>query len=51
MRIFKPRCLIHGHIHLYNISDPRATVYRNTLVINAYGHYILDTKDHEKTWT
>ncbi|MDR0624598.1 MAG: metallophosphoesterase, partial [Treponema sp.] len=26
MRIFKPRFLIHGHIHLYNMSDLRTTV-------------------------
>jgi Icc-related predicted phosphoesterase len=51
MRIFKPRYLIHGHIHLYNASDLRTTVYRKTLVVNAFGHYVLDVKDHEHPWT
>jgi Icc-related predicted phosphoesterase len=42
MRIFKPRYLIHGHIHLYDLSGTRATLYKETMVINAYGHYIID---------
>ena len=41
MRIFKPKYLIHGHIHLYDLSEVRTTKYHETLVINAYGHYIL----------
>jgi Icc-related predicted phosphoesterase len=43
MRVFKPRYLIHGHIHLYDSSAVRTTKYQNTLVINAYSHYIIDT--------
>ncbi|MDR1899466.1 MAG: metallophosphoesterase [Treponema sp.] len=43
MRTFKPKYLIHGHIHLYDLSDIRATQYQGTLVINAYGHYVIDT--------
>lgn len=42
MRIFKPKYLIHGHIHLYDLSDIRATSYLKTKVINAYGHYVID---------
>jgi hypothetical protein len=45
MRIFKPKYLIHGHIHLYDLSDLRTTKYQETLVINAYGHYIIDTEE------
>jgi len=41
MRIFKPRYLIHGHIHLYDLSEVRTTKYNDTQVINAYSHYIL----------
>ncbi|MDR2783969.1 MAG: metallophosphoesterase [Treponema sp.] len=44
MRAFKPKYLIHGHIHLYDLSDIRVTKYRDTQIINAYGHYIIDTK-------
>ncbi|MDR2194242.1 MAG: metallophosphoesterase [Treponema sp.] len=43
MKTFKPKYLIHGHIHLYNLSDIRVTSYCNTQVVNAYGHYIIDT--------
>ncbi|MDR1279132.1 MAG: metallophosphoesterase [Treponema sp.] len=43
MRIFRPKYLIHGHIHLYDLSDIRATPYQKTMVINAYSHYIIDT--------
>jgi Icc-related predicted phosphoesterase len=45
MRAFKPKYLIHGHIHLYDLSDVRTTKYQDTLVINAYGHYIIDTEE------
>ncbi|MDR3139653.1 MAG: metallophosphoesterase [Treponema sp.] len=45
IRLFKPRYLIHGHIHLYDLSDVRLTRYENTLVINAYSHYVIDTEE------
>jgi Icc-related predicted phosphoesterase len=45
MRTFKPKYLIHGHIHLSDLSDLRTTKYQDTLVINAYGHYIIDTEE------
>ena len=41
MRLFKPKYLIHGHIHLYDRSSDRATQYQQTLVLNAYSHYVL----------
>ncbi|MDR3168084.1 MAG: metallophosphoesterase [Treponema sp.] len=45
MRVFKPKYLIHGHIHLYDLSDVRLTRYQDTLVINAYSHYVIDTEE------
>ncbi|MDR0387045.1 MAG: metallophosphoesterase [Treponema sp.] len=45
MKVFKPKYLIHGHIHLYDLSAVRATRYRDTLVLNAYSHYVIDTGD------
>jgi predicted phosphodiesterase len=45
MRKFRPRYLIHGHIHLYDLSEVRATRYEDTLVINAYSHYVIDTEE------
>jgi Icc-related predicted phosphoesterase len=45
MRVFKPKYLIHGHIHLYDYSELRVTEYNKTRVINAYSHYIIDTEE------
>jgi Icc-related predicted phosphoesterase len=45
MRVFKPKYLIHGHIHLYDLSDVRLTRYENTLVINAYSHYVISDEE------
>jgi len=43
MRAFRPKYLVHGHIHIYDLSELRTTKYHDTLVINAYSHYIIDT--------
>jgi Icc-related predicted phosphoesterase len=42
MRHFRPRYLIHGHIHLYGYQSARRTIYQSTLVVNAYGHQIVE---------
>jgi len=42
MKTFKPKYLVHGHIHLYGLADERTTKWENTLVVNAYSHYIID---------
>ena len=39
---YRPRYLIHGHIHLYGHNEPWRTTYRDTLVLNAYGYRVLD---------
>lgn len=44
MRVFKPRWLVHGHIHLYDLRDVRITEYGSTTVVNAFGHWIIDTE-------
>jgi len=44
MRFFKPRYLLHGHIHLYDLSELRTTKYENTLVINVYSQYLINTE-------
>ena len=43
MRIFKPKYLVHGHIHLYDYSERRISKYYDTLVVNAFSHYIINT--------
>ncbi len=42
MRGFRPRYLVHGHVHLYGPSPVRRTVYGSTLVVNAYGQQIIE---------
>jgi Icc-related predicted phosphoesterase len=45
MKTFKPKYLVHGHIHLYDLKDIRCTKWKETTVINAYNHYIIDMGD------
>ncbi|NJN84209.1 MAG: metallophosphoesterase [Caldilineaceae bacterium] len=42
MRWFKPRYLLHGHIHLYRQNVTTVTRYVETDVINVYPYRLLD---------
>ena len=42
MRRFRPRYLIHGHVHLYDRNEKRVSQYHETTVINAYDHVVID---------
>lgn len=42
MRWFKPRYLLHGHIHLYGRTEATQTRYGETEVINVYPYRILE---------
>jgi Icc-related predicted phosphoesterase len=42
MRIFRPRYLLHGHVHDYNPNAVIQTRYYDTLVINVYPYEVLD---------
>lgn len=42
MRVFKPKYLLHGHVHLFNSNEKRTAVYKKTKIINIYDHYLLD---------
>jgi len=39
---FQPRYLIHGHRHVYHLQRPEATRYQKTMVLNVYGHSVMD---------
>jgi Icc-related predicted phosphoesterase len=39
---FRPRYLVHGHIHLYSPGETTESVYRDTTVLNAYGYRRLE---------
>lgn len=39
---YRPKYLLHGHIHLYDRNKPRVSEYKGTKVINCYDYQILD---------
>jgi len=39
---FRPRYLIHGHVHVYHPHQAIETVYQSTRVINTYGYRMLE---------
>jgi uncharacterized protein len=45
MRTFRPRWLVHGHIHLYDLNALRRHEYGGTTIVNAYSHYLIDTEE------
>jgi uncharacterized protein len=42
MRTFRPRYLVHGHVHLYDRNAAREAHYAGTTVLNAYDHTVID---------
>ncbi len=42
MRTFKPRYLVHGHVHLYDRNATREMRYESTIIVNAYDHIVID---------
>ncbi|MFA5448137.1 MAG: metallophosphoesterase [Sphaerochaeta sp.] len=42
MERFKPKYLLHGHIHLVDLNANRHHVYKQTQIINIYNSYILE---------
>ncbi len=45
MRAFKPRFLVHGHIHLYSQDAVRVSRYGQTTVVNAYDHALIEVPE------
>lgn len=39
---YKPRLLIHGHVHVYRPDTPRITRWGETTIVNAYGYQLLE---------
>lgn len=42
MRKYKPKYLLHGHVHLTDLNQPREVVYGQTKIINIYQRYMLN---------
>lgn len=45
MERFRPRYLIHGHVHLYGPNESAEAVYLDTTVINTYGYRMLEIEE------
>lgn len=44
MEWFRPRYLLHGHVHLYDLREATQTRYLHTQVINVYPWRIIDVE-------
>ncbi len=42
MRLFKPRLLLHGHMHLYRQDTGYVTRYEQTDVVNVYPYRVIE---------
>jgi uncharacterized protein len=42
---FRPRLLVHGHVHLYGTTETAETIYKHTRVINTYGYRLIEVED------
>ena len=42
MRVVRPRYLVHGHVHLYDLQALRECREGPTRIVNVYGHLVLD---------
>ena len=42
MERFRPRYLIHGHVHVYSPFETTESVYRDTQVLNTYGYRTVE---------
>lgn len=41
---YKPKYVVHGHIHLYGLNTRAIFQYKHTKIINAYGYKIIQLK-------
>jgi Icc-related predicted phosphoesterase len=48
MKVFEPKYLIHGHIHLYDLSERRISEFLKTIVLNAYSHQIIEVSEDKE---
>lgn len=39
---FRPKYMVHGHVHLYDRNAPRSTRYFETEIVNGYDHVVLE---------
>ncbi len=42
LRTFKPKYMVHGHIHLYDQQEKRVSKWEHSTIVNAFSHYIIE---------
>jgi len=42
LKVFKPKYLVHGHIHLYDQNASRQSNFGESTVVNAYNHTVIE---------
>lgn len=42
---FRPRYLIHGHVHVYSPAEVTDSTYKDTRVLNTYGYRTLEIEE------
>lgn len=42
LRMFKPRYLLHGHVHVYRQDEVVSTCYEETTILNVYPYKVID---------
>lgn len=47
MEWFRPRLLVHGHVHVYRPDQETETLYGQTHVVNAYGARLVQLDERE----
>ncbi len=45
LRWFKPKYMLHGHVHLWGLNDEREISYHKTKIINVFNHVVLDYEE------
>ena len=47
LRMFRPRLLLHGHVHVYRSDTERISKYENTTIVNVYPYRLLNIVDDD----
>ncbi len=42
LKKFKPKYMVHGHIHLYDQQEVRVSKFEDTTIVNAFSHYVFE---------
>lgn len=46
MKVFRPKYLLHGHVHLFDRNDGRITRFEETQVVNVFSSHLLEIEEN-----